>query len=80
MVAVSTLTPLAQAIRRLRGNESPDSFATRVGVHWRTVYKLESGQRGPPRAETLIKIAEACGVPAGELLDLLRTPRKRRTA
>jgi transcriptional regulator with XRE-family HTH domain len=68
---------IAVTIRRLRGDTHPDDFARRIGVHPRSVYKFENGERVPSTA-VLVVIAEKFGVDLGDLArTAARKPPKR---
>ena len=64
-------TPLADNLRRLRGEMSQDALADEAGVDRCTVNRIERGRIKHPGSDTLATIATALGVSVD---DLLRDP------
>jgi len=60
-------------IRRLN-SISQRELATRVGVDFSYISKVENDRLPPPSSETIEKICEALNVPAEDLLVLARKP------
>ena len=60
---------IAERVRSLRGKTPRRVIAERSGLHLREIAKIERGEVKHPRADTLIALAGAFGVPVGELLE-----------
>jgi len=60
---------LGANLRRARRERqlTQEQVAARSGVHATEVSRIESGKRDP-RASTVVRLAEAIGVPPGQLL------------
>lgn len=71
-------TPLGRRLRAERGRHglSQDELALRAGVSPASVSGLETGRVKDPIPRTLVRIADAMGLDAGELLDLAAMPTK----
>ncbi len=54
--------------RRRRAGWSQENLASRASMRQDEVCRLENGRHGP-RLETLVKLADALEVPAGDLLE-----------
>lgn len=61
---------------RLKKGLSQAALADMVGIRQATLYRQECGQIQAPKAENLIKIAAALGVPPHRLMTAEIRPRK----
>jgi transcriptional regulator with XRE-family HTH domain len=61
-----------QSLRHLRRSQevTQRALADQVGVDFSYISKVENDRLPPPAADTVVKICEALGVPAEELLAL----------
>ena len=64
---METTNGIGARVRRVRGRRTPQEVAGLAGIHWRTIYKIESGLCSP-RLSTLLCIADALGVSVGTLI------------
>jgi transcriptional regulator with XRE-family HTH domain len=53
--------------RRVAAGWSQQELSDRCGLHLTEISRLENGRRNP-RLDTIVKVADALGVPAAELL------------
>jgi transcriptional regulator with XRE-family HTH domain len=62
---------LAEKLRELRerANMTQQDVATRADLSWSMVAQIEQGRKPDLRVSTLIRLAEALGVPAVELFE-----------
>jgi transcriptional regulator with XRE-family HTH domain len=67
---------IAQRIKELReaAGLSQQEVAMRADLSLSLVAKIEQGKKGDPRASTLLALAQALGVPPGQLLEGLPVP------
>jgi transcriptional regulator with XRE-family HTH domain len=56
------------ATQRRRAGLSQEQLADRAGLHRTAISLSETGKRNP-RLDTLVKLAEALGIPVGALVD-----------
>lgn len=62
-------------MKQLRGALTPDEFASRIGVHPRSIYKFETGER-VPSAPVLCAIADFTDADLEDLVRLAAGVRK----
>jgi transcriptional regulator with XRE-family HTH domain len=74
-----TFGPIVRTLREARGL-SLRTLARRIGLHASYLSRIETGQKPPPAAETIEKLAAALDVPAEALLAVTgKVPARMRT-